>query len=105
MLKPERRDVDTGRAVVLQVFTISRVGSIAGCRVLSGTIERGSRVRIIRDNRIVGDYPIESLRREKDDAREVREGYECGIRLSGFNDIKVGDVFEAYKVEEVARTL
>jgi translation initiation factor IF-2 len=105
MLKPERRDVDTGRAVVLQTFAISRVGVIAGCRVLSGTIERGNRLRVIRDNRVVGDYAIDTLRREKDDAREVREGYECGIRLANFNDIKVGDVFEAYKVEEVARTL
>lgn len=105
MLKPERRDVDTGRAVVLQTFAISRVGVIAGCRVLSGTIERSNRMRLIRENRIVGDYAIDSLRREKDDAREVREGYECGIRLTNYNDIKVGDVFEAYKVEEIARTL
>ncbi|MBX3413656.1 MAG: translation initiation factor IF-2 [Pirellulales bacterium] len=105
MLKPERRDVDTGRAVVLQTFAISRVGVIAGCRVLSGTIERNNRIRLIRENRIVGDYALDSLRREKDDAREVREGFECGIRLTNYNDVKVGDVFEAYKVEEVARTL
>ena len=103
MLKPEKRDVDTGRALVLQLFTISRVGTIAGCRVLSGTIERNSRARLIRENRVMGDYALDSLRREKDDVREVREGYECGIRLSGFNDLKEGDILEVYKIEEVAR--
>jgi translation initiation factor IF-2 len=81
------------------------LGVIAGCRVLSGTIERNTRVRVIRDNRILGDYALESLKREKDDAREVREGYECGMKLAGFNDLKEGDVLENYKVEEVARTL
>jgi translation initiation factor IF-2 len=105
MLKPEKRDVELGRALVQRTFTISRVGTIAGCRVLSGTIERSSRVRVIRDNRIIGDYPLESLKREKDDAREVREGYECGMKLGGFNDLKEGDILEVYRVEEVARTL
>jgi translation initiation factor IF-2 len=80
------------------------VGTIAGCRVLAGLIQRNARARLIRENRVIGDYPIESLRREKDDAREVREGFECGIKLGGFNDLKEGDVLEAYKVEEVART-
>jgi len=85
------------------VFRISRVGSVAGCRVLSGTVERNGRARVIRDSTIIGDYPIDTLRREKDDAKEVREGLECGIKLSGFNDIKEGDLFEVYKVEEVGR--
>ena len=67
--------------------------------------ERANRVRVIRENRIIGDYALESLKREKDDAREVREGLECGIKLAGFNDIKEGDILEAYKVEEVARVL
>jgi translation initiation factor IF-2 len=105
MLKPEKRDVELGRALVQRTFTISRVGTIAGCRVLSGSIERNSRVRVIRDNRIIGEYGLESLKREKDDAREVREGYECGMKLSGFNDLKEGDILEDYKVEEIARTL
>ena len=105
MLKPEKRDVELGRALVQRTFSISRLGTIAGCRVLAGTIERNSRVRVIRENRIVGDYPLESLKREKDDAREVREGLECGMKLRGFNDLKEGDILEAYKVEEVARTL
>ena len=72
--------------------------------MLSGVIQRNSRMRIIRDNRVIGDYNLESLRREKDDAREVREGLECGIKLGGFNDLKEGDILEAYKIEEVART-
>ncbi|HXT60058.1 MAG TPA: hypothetical protein VN699_15570 [Pirellulales bacterium] len=105
MLKPEKRDVELGRALVQRTFAISRLGVIAGCRVLAGTIERNCRVRVIRENRILGDYPLESLKREKDDAREVREGFECGMKLRSFNDLKEGDVLEAYKVEEVARTL
>ncbi|MGC3968131.1 MAG: EF-Tu/IF-2/RF-3 family GTPase [Pirellulales bacterium] len=105
MLKPEKREVELGRALVQKAFAISRVGTVAGCRVLQGTIERNCRIRIIRDSRILGDYPIDTLKREKDDAREVREGMECGIKLAGFNDVKEGDILEAYKVEEVARTL
>ena len=105
MLKPEEREVDLGRILIQKLFTISRVGTIAGCRVLSGTIERGSRARLIRENRVMGDYAFESLRREKDDVREVREGMECGIRLEGFNDVKEGDLLEAYRIEEVKRTL
>jgi translation initiation factor IF-2 len=104
MLKPEKQEKELGRVLVQQVFKISRVGAVAGCRVLSGTISRDARVRLIRENRIVGDYALESLRREKDDAREVREGLECGIKLAGFNDVKEGDIFEAYKIEEVKRT-
>jgi len=105
MLKPEEREVELGRTLVQQVFTISRLGAIAGCRVLAGTVERNCRVRIIRNNTIIGDYPLESLRREKEDVREVREGMECGMKLRGFNDVKEGDILEAYRVEEVGRTL
>ncbi|MCA9212689.1 MAG: translation initiation factor IF-2 [Planctomycetales bacterium] len=104
-LKPEERIKELGRALVQRVFTISRLGAVAGCRVLAGNVERGSRVRVNREGRGIGDYPIDSLKREKDDAKEVREGYECGIKLAGFNDLKEGDILEAYKVEEVARTL
>ena len=104
-LKPEKRDVETGSAMILRTFTISRIGTIAGCRVMRGTIDRDSRIRVIRDNRIIGDYAIDTLRREKDDSKEVRQGMECGIKLQGFNDVKEADTFEAYKVEEIARTL
>jgi translation initiation factor IF-2 len=103
MLKPEEREVELGRVLVQQTFKISRVGTVAGCRVLSGVVERNSRARVIRDSTIIGDYSLDSLRREKDEAREVREGYECGIKLAGFNDVKEGDLFEIYKVEEVHR--
>ncbi len=105
MLKPEQRDVELGRALVQRVYLISRIGAIAGCRVLAGTIERNSRIRVIRENRVIGDYRLDSLKREKDDAREVREGLECGMKLAWFNDLKEGDVLEAYRVEEVARSL
>ena len=106
LLKPELQQVSTGRALVLRTFFISRVGGlIAGCRVLNGSIERSNRVRVIRDHRVLNEYGIGSLKREKDDVKEVREGFECGIRLENFNDLKEGDLFEAYRIEEVKRTL
>ena len=104
MLKPEKREQELGRALVQRTFQISRLGTIAGCRVLAGSMQRDSKIRVIRDSRIIGVYPLESLKREKDDAKEVREGLECGIRLRGFNDLKEGDILEAYRVEEIART-
>ncbi len=105
MLAPEKREATLGRAMVQRTYSISRLGVIAGCRVISGVIARNGRLRIIRDSRIVGEYGIESLKREKDDAREVRDGLECGIKVANFNDIKEGDILECYRVEEVARTL
>ncbi|RLS59831.1 MAG: translation initiation factor IF-2 [Planctomycetota bacterium] len=105
MLKPERRESDLGRAMVQRTYAISRVGVIAGCRVIAGVIARNARIRVIRESHIIGEYGIESLKREKDDSREVRDGLECGIKLNGFNDIKEGDILECYRVEEVARTL
>jgi translation initiation factor IF-2 len=104
MLKPEEHEVDLGRALVQLIFKISRIGTIAGCRVLAGKIERNARARVIRDNTVIGDYPIDTLRREKDDAKEVREGLECGIKLSGFNDVKEGDLLEVYRIEEKSRS-
>jgi len=104
-LKPEERVVELGRALVKQVFNISRVGTIAGCYVAQGSIQRGCRIRVNRDGRTIGDYPLESLKRIKEDVKEVPRGMECGIRLQGFNDVKQDDVLEAYRIEEVARTL
>jgi translation initiation factor IF-2 len=104
-LKPDEHVVETGTALVLQTFNISKTGTIAGCRVMRGSIQRDCRVRVIRDSRVIGDYPIDSLKRVKDDAREVQRGLECGIKLAGYNDVKEGDTLEAYKIEEVARTL
>ncbi len=105
MLTPEKVQVTTGRALVLRTFHISRFGTIAGCRVLNGTIGRDNRIQVVRDQKILNEYKIASLKREKDDAKEVREGMECGIRLDGFNDVKEGDLFEAYRVDEIQRTL
>ncbi len=104
MLRPERVEVATGRAIVLRTFTVSRFGTIAGCRVLNGTISRDNRVHVIRDNTVLNDYRIGSLKRGKDDAKEVREGMECGIRLDGFNDVKDGDLLEAFRIDEIQRT-
>ncbi len=105
MLKPEEKQTDLGRAVVQRKFVISHVGTIAGCRVLSGSIQRNSRIRLIRDNRIIGDYAVDTLKHEKDDAKEILQGHECGIKLQNYNDIKEGDIFEAYKIEEISRKL
>jgi translation initiation factor IF-2 len=104
-LKPEERIVELGHALVKRVFPISRIGTVAGCYVIRGLIARGCRIRVNRDGRTIGDYELESLRREKDDAREVPRGMECGIKLAGFNDVKQDDILEAYRIEEVARTL
>ncbi|NQV24631.1 MAG: translation initiation factor IF-2 [Rhodopirellula sp.] len=105
LLLPEKVQVATGRALVLQTFSVSKFGTIAGCRVLSGTIDRSNRVHVIRDQKILNDYGIASLKRVKDDAKEVREGMECGIRLDGFNDVKEGDLLESYRIDTVKRTL
>ena len=105
LLRPEQREVILGEAEVREVFKISRIGTIAGCSVRSGVINRQGRVRVIRDAIEVYDGTIASLRRFKEDVREVREGFECGIGIENFNDLKVGDVIECYRTEQVARTL
>jgi translation initiation factor IF-2 len=105
LLIPERVKVPTGRALVLRVFEISRYGKIAGCRVLNGTIERNNMVQVSRDRTVLNDYAINSLKREKEDVKEVREGMECGILLKDFRDVKEGDLFDAYKIEERQRKL
>ena len=100
MLAPKIREVDLGSAEVRQVYKISSVGTIAGCYVTKGTITRNSIIRVVRDGIIIYDDEIASLKRFKDDVREVNAGYECGISLGKFNDIKEGDILEAYKQEE-----
>jgi len=105
LLTPEEREVVLGSAEVRETFKVPRAGTIAGCFVAEGAIPRTARVRLIRDGVEVYEGTIASLRRFKEDVREVREGYECGINLDGYNDVKVGDVIEAYKVEEILRTL
>jgi len=105
LLAPEKKEVVMGEAEVRQTFKIAKVGTIAGCFVKSGVIPRTARVRVIRDGVEVYEGTLASLKRFKDDVREVREGFECGIGVENFNDIKVGDLIEAYRIEEVARSL
>jgi translation initiation factor IF-2 len=100
MLAPKFRDVELGRVEVRQVYKISNVGMVAGSYVLNGKVTRGCQVRVVRDGIIIADDKIAGLKRFKDDAKEVAEGYECGISLEKFSDVKEGDIFEAYTVEE-----
>jgi translation initiation factor IF-2 len=105
MLKPELREVVLGSAEVRNVFKLSKSGVVAGCMVTSGSIQRTAKVRLTRDAAIVWTGRIDTLRRFKDDVKEVQSGFECGIALDGMNDVKVGDVIEAFTIEELARTL
>jgi translation initiation factor IF-2 len=105
MLSPERKETVVGTAEVRATFKVSKVGTIAGSFVTEGRIDRKARARVIRDGVVVYDGDISSLKRFKDDVKEVRESFECGIGIANFNDIKVGDLIECYTVEEVARTL
>jgi translation initiation factor IF-2 len=105
LLKPEERETVLGEAEVLQLFKVSKVGTIAGCTVRSGTIQRTAKARVIRDGTTVYTGALSSLKRFKDDVREVREGLECGIGIENFNDLKVGDRIESYRMEEIKRTL
>ncbi|MDE6034471.1 MAG: translation initiation factor IF-2 [Ruminococcus sp.] len=100
MLAPKYREVDLGRAEVRQVYKISNVGMVAGSYVLNGKVTRGCQIRIVRDGIIIADDKIDGLKRFKDDVKEVADGYECGISLDKFSDVKEGDIFEAYVVEE-----
>ncbi len=105
LLEPEEQEVYHGRAEVRQLFNIPKVGVVAGCMVIDGKITRNSKVRVLRDNVIVYEGELASLKRFKDDVREVAAGYECGLRIENYNDIKEGDIIEAYSIEKVARTL
>ncbi len=105
MLAPEKREQSLGLVEIRQVFVVSKVGSIAGCYVLEGLVKRGSQVRLLRNNVVVWTGELDSLKRFKDDAKEVKSGFECGLSLKGYNDIEVGDQLEIFEVQEVARTL
>lgn len=105
MLAPESRQNILGLVDIRQVFKISRVGVIAGCYVLEGLIRRGARIRLLRDNVVIHEGELSSLKRFKEDVREVKSGFECGLSLKDYNDIKVGDQLEAFEVVEVARSL
>ena len=105
MLSPEKREEILGLVEIRQVFHVSKVGNIAGCMVLEGVVRRGAKVRLLRDNTVIWTGELDSLKRFKDDVREVKEGFECGLSLKNYNDIKEGDTVEVFEVKEVARTL
>ncbi|NNG16634.1 MAG: translation initiation factor IF-2, partial [Gemmatimonadales bacterium] len=105
LLKPEEKEIILGEAEVLQLFKVSKVGTIAGCNVRNGVIDRMAKVRVVRDGVSVYEGAVGSLKRFKDDVKEVREGLECGIAIENFNDVKVGDLIESFRLEEVRRTL
>jgi translation initiation factor IF-2 len=104
MLAPEFEEIVTGDAEVREIFRIPRIGAIAGCYVTEGTITRGSKVRFLRDGVIIWKGVLATLRRFKDDVREVQAGYECGIGLSNFQDLRDGDVIETYEEREIPRS-
>jgi translation initiation factor IF-2 len=105
MLAPEKKEEVIGSAEIRTVFVASKIGTVAGCMVTSGMVTRSSHFRLLRDNVVIYTGELESLKRVKDDVREVKEGFECGIKLKGYNDIKEGDQLEFFEVKEVARTL
>jgi len=105
MLAPERKEQVLGLVEVRQVFRISKVGAVAGCYVVDGAVRRNAQVRVLRDNVVIHTGEIDSLKRFKDDTREVKAGFECGMSLKNFSDIKEGDQFEVFEVLEVARSL
>ena len=105
MLAPEQREEIIGMAEIRTVFVATKIGTIAGSMVTSGTVTRNAKFRLIRENVVVYTGEIESLKRMKDDVREVKEGFECGIKLKNYNDIKEGDLLEVFEIKEIARTL
>ncbi|MFT3857106.1 MAG: translation initiation factor IF-2 [Aquabacterium sp.] len=105
MLAPEQREEIIGSAEIRQVFIASKIGTIAGCMVTNGVVRRSARLRLLRDNVVIYTGELEGLKRFKDDVKEVREGFECGLNIKGYNDIKEGDVLEFFEIKEVARTL
>jgi translation initiation factor IF-2 len=105
MLAPERKEVVLGMVEIRQVFRISRIGAVAGCMVLSGIVKRNASVRVLRNGTVVHTGELESLKRFKDDVREVREGFECGLSIKNFNDIYEGDQLEVFETQEIARSL
>jgi translation initiation factor IF-2 len=105
MLSPEKKEEIIGRVEIRQVILISKIGAVAGCMVTDGVVKRGSQVRVLRNNVVVHTGELDSLKRFKDDAKEVRQGYECGLTLKNNNDVIEGDILEIFEVVEVARTL
>ncbi|WP_296642573.1 EF-Tu/IF-2/RF-3 family GTPase, partial [Thiobacillus sp. 65-1402] len=105
MLAPEKKESVIGSVEIRQVFHISKIGTIAGCYVLDGVVKRGAGVRVLRNNVVVHQGELDSLKRFKDDVKEVKANFECGLSLKNFNDIQEGDILEVFEVVEVARSL
>ena len=105
MLTPDKKEEIIGHAEIRTVFVASKIGTVAGCMVTSGHVTRNANFRLLRDNVVIYTGELDSLKRIKDDVREVKEGFECGIKLKNYNDIKEGDELEFSEVKEVARTL
>ena len=105
MLAPEIKEEITGTAEVLQTYKISKVGTIAGCMVREGKIKRACKIRLIRDGIVIYTGDLGSLKRFKDDVKEVASGYDCGLNIAGYNDIKEGDIIEGFEEVEVSRSL
>jgi translation initiation factor IF-2 len=105
MLAPEQKEEVIGMAEIRTVFVASKIGTVAGCMVTTGQVTRSSKFRLLRDNVVIYTGDIDSLKRLKDDVREVKEGFECGIKLKNYNDISVGDQLEFFEVKEIARTI
>jgi translation initiation factor IF-2 len=105
LLKPERRETFIGNAEILEVFSITKVGKVAGCRITEGMVERGSGVRLIRDNVVIHEGKLKTLKRFKDEVKEVQTGQECGMAFENYEDMRAGDVIECFRVETVQRTL
>jgi translation initiation factor IF-2 len=103
MLEPEIKEVHIGTATVRAVFNINKVGTIAGCRVTQGDLRRNAHIRVMRNGKQVFDGDVASLKHEKDDVREVRQGLDCGISLKGYNDINEGDILDCYILEKTAK--
>jgi translation initiation factor IF-2 len=105
LLAPEQREQVLGLVEIRQIFRVPKVGSVAGCMVLDGVVKRTARARLLRDNVVIWTGELASLKRFKEDVREVKAGFECGLGLKGYDDIKEGDQLEIFEVTEVARTL
>jgi translation initiation factor IF-2 len=105
LLAPSLRERFLGNATIREVFVMSKAGKVAGCMVTEGVVRRGARVRLLRDNVVIHEGSLKTLKRFKDEVREVREGFECGMAFENYQDIQVGDTIECFEVEEVARAL
>ena len=105
LLSPTLRERFLGNAAILEVFNITKVGKVAGCRVTEGIVKRGAGVRLLRDNVVIHTGSLKTLKRFKDEVKDVREGYECGMAFENYDNMLAGDIIEAFEIEEVARVL